>query len=171
MPVTARCQDISLPLKTRIPRASPITPREGFCRLGHGSVVAPLCARIVTIIYPTYVLSDHKNDQSNAMALSQDTFPARSNLPVVMRLASLRAIVLASVPVIAPACLAQAGRVQLPGLTVPASATADRASVVRIFKKSYNAYRCAEEISWYVPRPDLTFVVEHMLLVMMRWLR
>jgi hypothetical protein len=150
MPVAAMCQDISLPLKTRIPRAADIThhTREGFCRLGQGSVVALLCARIVTIIYLTYALSDHKNDESNAMAVSQDTFPARSNLPVVMWLASLRAIVLASVPVIAPACLTQAGRVQLPGLTVPASATADRASVVRIFKESYNAYRCAQEISW-----------------------
>lgn len=47
----------------------------------------------------------------------------------------------------AVAALAQAGRVQLPGLTVPPSAADDRASVVQIFDKSYNAYRCANEIS------------------------
>ena len=53
----------------------------------------------------------------------------------------LRALGLASVAV-----FAQAGCVQLPGLTVPSSAAADRASVVRIFNASYNAYRCVKEI-------------------------
>jgi hypothetical protein len=53
----------------------------------------------------------------------------------------LRAVALASVAV-----LAQAGRVQLPGLTVPSSAAADRASVVQIFNQSYNAYRYAEVV-------------------------
>ena len=33
------------------------------------------------------------------------------------------------------------GTVQLPGLTVPASAAADRALVVQIFNESYGAYR------------------------------
>ena len=51
----------------------------------------------------------------------------------------LRALGLASVAV-----LAHAGSVQLPGLTVPPSAATDRASVVRIFNESYNAYRCVE---------------------------
>ena len=36
---------------------------------------------------------------------------------------------------------AQASSVQLPGLTVPASAAADRDAVVRIFNESYDAYR------------------------------
>ena len=54
----------------------------------------------------------------------------------------LRAVALASVAV-----LAQAGRVQFPGLTIPSSAATDRESVVQIFNESYNAYRCAEEIS------------------------
>lgn len=34
-----------------------------------------------------------------------------------------------------------AGSVQLPGLTVPASAATDRALVVQIFNESYGAYR------------------------------
>ncbi|KAI0250639.1 glycoside hydrolase family 47 protein [Lactifluus subvellereus] len=37
--------------------------------------------------------------------------------------------------------VSHAGRVQLPGLTVPSSAAADRASVVKIFNESYNSYR------------------------------
>lgn len=53
----------------------------------------------------------------------------------------LGGLVLASVVV-----LAQANSVQLPGLTVPSSAAADRASVVSIFNKSYNLYRSAKEI-------------------------
>jgi hypothetical protein len=36
---------------------------------------------------------------------------------------------------------AQAGSVQLPGLTVPLSAAADRDAVVKIFNESYNSYR------------------------------
>ena len=35
----------------------------------------------------------------------------------------------------------KAGSVQLPGLTVPASAATDRALVVQIFNESYGAYR------------------------------
>jgi hypothetical protein len=61
----------------------------------------------------------------------------------------LRALGLASVAV-----LAQAGRVQLPGLTVPPSAAADRASVVQIFNESYNAYRCGRDIYAIVPKPE-----------------
>jgi hypothetical protein len=63
-----------------------------------------------------------------------------------MQLAFLRAIGLVSVAVIAPACMTQAGRVQFPGLTVPSNATADRASVVRMFNESYNVYRCGGDI-------------------------
>ena len=63
-----------------------------------------------------------------------------------MQLAFLRAIGLVSVAVIVPACMTQAGRVQLPGLTVPSDATADCASVVQIFNKSYNMYRCGSDI-------------------------
>lgn len=59
-----------------------------------------------------------------------------------MRPAFLRTIGLVSV-----SALAQASGVQLPGLTVPPSAAADRESVVQIFNESYNAYRCAEDIS------------------------
>ncbi len=59
-----------------------------------------------------------------------------------MRLAFLRTIGLASL-----AAFAQAGGVQLPGLTIPSSAAADRASVVQIFNDSYNTYRCVEEIA------------------------
>ncbi len=67
-----------------------------------------------------------------------------------MRRAFLKAVGLASVVV-----LAQAGSVQLPGLTVPSSAAADRASVVQIFCDSYNAYKCVWEISrMFVPKPD-----------------
>ena len=36
---------------------------------------------------------------------------------------------------------AQAGSVQLPGLTVPPSAAADRDAVVKIFNESYSSYR------------------------------
>jgi hypothetical protein len=54
----------------------------------------------------------------------------------------LRVVGLAAV-----AALAQAGRVQLPNLTVPPSAADDRDSVVEIFNKSYSAYRCAKGIS------------------------
>jgi len=72
-----------------------------------------------------------------------------------MQLAFWRAIGLVSVAVITtPACMTQAGRVQLPGLTVPSNATADRASVVQIFNESYNAYRCGRDISAVVPKPD-----------------
>jgi hypothetical protein len=80
----------------------------------------------------------------------------------------LRAVVLASVAV-----LAQAGCVQLPGLTVPSSAAADRASVVQIFNESYSAYRCANEIfdvlfiSFSSLR--LAVVVENLPSVMTRW--
>ena len=59
-----------------------------------------------------------------------------------MRPAFLRTIGLVSI-----AAFAQAGGVQLPGLTVPSNAAADRESVVQIFNESYNAYRCAEYIS------------------------
>lgn len=69
-----------------------------------------------------------------------------------MQLAFLRAIGLFSVAAIAPASTAQAARVQFPGLTVPSNATADRASVVRIFNESYNAYRCGGDIFGIVPR-------------------
>jgi len=55
----------------------------------------------------------------------------------------LRAVGLASV-----AALAQAGRVQHPGLTVPSSVDTDRDSVVKIFKSSYETYRCAKDISY-----------------------
>jgi hypothetical protein len=54
----------------------------------------------------------------------------------------LRAVGLAAV-----AALAQAGSVQVPGLTVPPSSAEDRASVVKIFNNSYIAYRCANETS------------------------
>ena len=60
------------------------------------------------------------------------------NSPFAMQLC-LRAVVFASVAV-----LAQAGRVQLPGLNVPSCAAADRTSVVQIFNDSYNAYRCTK---------------------------
>jgi hypothetical protein len=84
-----------------------------------------------------------------------------------MRPAFLRTIGLVSV-----AAFAQAGSVQLPGLTVPSSAAADRESVVQIFNESYNAYRCAEEISMILfPNLSLVVVVENLLLVMMKWLR
>jgi len=74
----------------------------------------------------------------------------------------LRALGLASLAV-----LAQAGRVQLPGLTVPPSAAADRASVVQIFNESYGAYRYAKEIS---NESSLRLVViGNLPLVMMRW--
>jgi len=74
----------------------------------------------------------------------------------------LRAVGLASVAV-----LAQAGRVQLPGLTVPSSAAADRTSVVQIFNRSYTAYRCAKEISTvlfsFFPGLRLVVVLEILL--------
>ena len=79
----------------------------------------------------------------------------------------LRAVGLAAV-----AALAQAGGVQLPGLTVPPNAADDRASVVQIFNQSYNAYRCAEYISIiFLPNLSFVVVVENLLLVTMRWLR
>jgi hypothetical protein len=76
---------------------------------------------------------------------------AAVSLPAVIyllaiQLASLRAMTFVSVAVIAPAFVTQAARVQLPGLTIPSDATADRASVVQIFNKSYNAYRCGRDI-------------------------
>ncbi len=71
----------------------------------------------------------------------------------VMRPAFLRIIGLVSV-----AAFVQAGGVQLSGLTVPSSAAADRESVVQIFNESYNAYRCAEEISMIL-FPNLRLVV------------
>lgn len=71
-----------------------------------------------------------------------------------MQLAFLRAIGVVSVAVIAPASMTQAGRVQLPGLTIPSNATADRASVVQIFHESYHAYRCGRDIQGIVPRPE-----------------
>jgi hypothetical protein len=84
-----------------------------------------------------------------------------------MRPAFLRAIGLVSV-----AAFARAGGVQLPGLTVPSSAAADRESVIQIFNESYNAYRYAKEISMILfPNLSLVVVVESLLLVMMRWLR
>jgi hypothetical protein len=84
-----------------------------------------------------------------------------------MRPTFLRTIGLVSV-----AAFAQAGDVQLPGLTVPSSAAADRESVVQIFNESYNAYRCSEEISMILyPNSSLVVVAEKLLLVMMRWLR
>jgi hypothetical protein len=70
-----------------------------------------------------------------------------------MRPAFLRTIGLVSV-----AAFARAGGVQLPGLTVPSSAAADRKSVVQIFNESYNAYRCAEDISMIL-FPNLSLVV------------
>lgn len=66
----------------------------------------------------------------------------------------LRAIGLVSIAVIAPASMTQAGRVQLPGLTIPSNATADRASVVQIFHESYHAYRCGIDIQGIVPRAE-----------------
>lgn len=84
-----------------------------------------------------------------------------------MRPAFLRTIGFVSV-----AAFAQAGGVQLPGLTVPSSATADRESVVQIFNESYNAYRCAEETSMILfSSLSLVVVAEILLLVMTRWLR
>jgi len=81
-----------------------------------------------------------------------------------MRPAFLRTIGLVSV-----AAFAQAVGVQLPGLTVPSSAAADRESVVQIFNESYNAYRCAEKISMILlPNLSLVVVVENLLLVMTR---
>lgn len=71
-----------------------------------------------------------------------------------MQLAFLRAIGLVSVALVAPARVTQAGRVQLPGLTVPSNATADCASVVQIFKKSYSAYRSGREIYGIVSKPE-----------------
>ena len=62
--------------------------------------------------------------------------------PLVMKLTLWSAIGLAS-----STTLVQAGRVQLPGLTVPPNAVLDRASVVLIFNESYNAYRCVRWIS------------------------
>jgi hypothetical protein len=58
---------------------------------------------------------------------------------LIMRLAFLKAIGLASATIVA-----RAGPVQFPDLTVPSSAAADLASVVDIFKKSYDGYRCAQ---------------------------
>lgn len=79
----------------------------------------------------------------------------------------LRAIGLVSV-----AAFARASGVQLPGLTVPSSAAADRESVVQIFNESYNTYRYAKEISVILfPNLSLVVVVESLLLVTMRWLR
>ena len=84
-----------------------------------------------------------------------------------MRSACLRTVGLISV-----AAFVQAGGVQLLGLTVPSSATADRESVVQIFNESYNAYRCAKQISVILfPNLRLVVVVENLLLVMMRWPR
>lgn len=84
-----------------------------------------------------------------------------------MQPAFIRIIGLVSV-----AALAQAGGVQLPGLTAPSSAAADRASIVQIFNESYNTYRCAEAISMMsFPNLSLVVVVENLLLGMMRWLR
>jgi hypothetical protein len=84
-----------------------------------------------------------------------------------MRPAFLRTIGLVSV-----AAFAQAGDVQLPGLTAPSSAAADRKSVVQMFNESYNAYRCEEEICMILfLNLSLVVVVESLLLVMMRWLR
>ena len=81
-----------------------------------------------------------------------------------MRQAFLRTICFVSV-----ATLAQAGGVQLPGLTVPSSAAADRESVVQIFNESYNAYRCTEDISMTLfPNLSLVVVVEYLLLDMTR---
>jgi len=36
---------------------------------------------------------------------------------------------------------AQAGSIQLPGLTVPSTAAGDRDAVVRMFNESYSSYR------------------------------
>lgn len=84
-----------------------------------------------------------------------------------MRPAFLRTIGLVSV-----VAFVQAGGVQLPGLTVPSTAAADRESVVQIFNESYNAYRWAEEISMILfPNLSLVVIVENLHLVMMRWLR
>ena len=79
----------------------------------------------------------------------------------------LRAVGLAFV-----AALAQAGRVQHPDLTLPPSAGTDRDSVVEIFKSSYEAYRCAKEISNVFLNLfsclRLVVVVENLPLVMTR---
>jgi hypothetical protein len=53
-----------------------------------------------------------------------------------MWLACLLMVGLVSMP-----AAVKAGSVQLPGLTVPASAATDRALVVQIFNESYGAYR------------------------------
>ncbi len=83
-----------------------------------------------------------------------------------MRLAFPRIIGLASI-----ATFAQAGGVQLPGLTIPSGAAADRKSVVQIFNESYNAYRCTGEISrMSFMSLNLVVVAENLLLVMMGWL-
>lgn len=80
-----------------------------------------------------------------------------------MRLAFLKAIGLASA-----AIGAHAGRVQLPGLTVPPSAAADRDLVVRIFNDSYNSYRCAR--NFIIHGPEFWMVViGNLLLATMRW--
>jgi hypothetical protein len=80
-----------------------------------------------------------------------------------MRLAFLKAIGLASAGIVA-----QAGPVQLPGLAVPASTAADRASVVMIFNESYSAYRYAQGDFRRVVNLWTAFT-ENSLLVMMRW--
>jgi hypothetical protein len=81
----------------------------------------------------------------------------------------LKAVGLATVTALAQA---RERGVQLPGLTIPSTAAADRESVVQIFNDSYNAYRCAENTSMILfPNLSSVVVVENLLLVMMRWLR
>ena len=54
---------------------------------------------------------------------------------------------LKTIGLVSVAAFVQAGSVQLPGLTIPSSAAADRESVVDMFKMSYEGYRCVEDIS------------------------
>jgi hypothetical protein len=82
-----------------------------------------------------------------------------------MQLVFLKAIAVAST-----AIGAHAGRVQLPGLTVPSSAAANRDSVVRIFNDSYNDYRCAWNFRTLSMGLSLgRVVIENLLLATMRW--
>ncbi len=83
----------------------------------------------------------------------------------------MRPVFLRTIGLVSVVAFAQAGSVQLPGLTVPSSAAADRESVVQIFNESYSAYRCAEISMILFPNPSLVVVVEILLLVTMRCLR
>ena len=73
----ARCQDVSLPLVSKIPRVSPVKD----------SVVSVVILSFISSVHglsPSSIqhiaLPDHKNHLSNAMIVFQDAFPARCDL-------------------------------------------------------------------------------------------